>query len=338
MLLLSLAARSESTSVAPLPVGDYFKPPLVAGPVLSPNGKYIAVSTPINGRMNIAIIDLETRKGTAITNFGNFDVIGPTWIGNDRLLFSLGQSNSPTGPGQFDGGGLFVVSRDGKESRQLSKTVRESRASGQYRYRGIRLLRTLPGNDDEVFVVGNLRSFDSEDVYRLNLRNGRTTLITSDRPELAGRWTLDSERVPRVVSSWVKDTQIVVTHYRRSAEAPWQEVFRTDQTKGPSFAVLGFMSDNKTLMVAANPGRDTMAVYKFDPETKQFGDLLAQDPRYDMGADAGGGLVPGIITEPATDRVKGYFVNADKPRVVWIDEKEARTQAAIDNADRKSVV
>ncbi len=331
-LLLSAAAQGEAVSNAPLSVGDYLKQPVVANPILSPNGKYIAVSAPVNGRMNIVIIDLETRKGTAITNFGNFDVLGSTWVGNDRLLFSLGQTNSPTGPGQFDGGGLFLVSRDGKESKQLSKTVKETRTSGQYLHRGIGLLRTIPGNDDEVVVVGNLRSSDSEDVYRLNLRNGRTTLVTSNRPERASGWILDTDRVPRVMNSWIKDNQICVTHYRKSDDEPWQEIFRTDQTKGPSFAVLGFMSDNKTLMVAANPGRDTMAVYKFDPETKQFGDLLVQHPRYDMGADASGESVPGLITEPGTDRVKGYVVNADKPQTVWIDEKEARTQAAIDGA------
>ena len=66
--------------------------------------------------------------------------------------------NAPTGPGQFDGGGLFVVSRDGKESRQLAKTVRELRSSGQYVYRSLEFLRRIPGNDDEILVTGNLRS------------------------------------------------------------------------------------------------------------------------------------------------------------------------------------
>ena len=107
---------------------------------------------------------------------------------------------------------------------------------------------------------------------------------------------------------------------------------RTDRVKGPSFAVLGFMADDKSLMVAANPGRDTMAVYRFDPETKRLGEQLAQHPRYDMGADALGGSAPGVITEPETDRVKGFSVRADRPQTVWVDEKEAKTQATIDGA------
>ena len=39
-----------------------------------------------------------------------------------------------------------------------------------------------------------------------------------------------------------------------------------------------------------------------------------------------------VITEPETDRVLGFIVNAEKPQTVWVDEKEARTQATIDRA------
>ncbi|GAP36472.1 prolyl oligopeptidase family serine peptidase [Piscinibacter sakaiensis] len=334
MLSLSLVtAQAQAPAAAPPPIEDFFKNPAISGPQLSPNGKYLAVLTPVGERMNLAVVDLETRKGTAITNVSGFDVLEPRWIGNDRLIFSVGQQNSPTGAGQFAGGGLFVVSRDGKESRQLAKTVRETRSSGQFVYRRMEFLRRIPGTDEEILVAANLRSADSEDVYRLNLRTGRTALVTSSRPERTVEWVLDDKGVPRVARSWIKDTSQYIWHYRKDADSPFTEIARTDSAKGPSFAVLGFLSDGKTLMVAGNPGgRDTMAVYRFDPEAKQFGELLAQHPRYDMGADAQGEGVPGVILEPDTDRVKGYAVQADKPQVVWLDEKEAKTQAAIDGA------
>lgn len=321
----------EGKGIEP-PLADYFKPPQISSPSLSPNGKHLAVATPVRGRLNLAIVDLDTRKGTALTNFDSFDVLGVRWVGNDRLVFSLGQSNSPTGAGQFDGGGLFVVSRDGKESKKLSPTVRETRASGRAVYRGLEYLRSIPGNDNEILAVGNLRTEDADDVYRLDLRTGRSTLVTDDRPPLTSGWILDNKLQPRVVSSRIKDTLNWVIHYRKSVDAPWQEIARNQWAQGPTFAVLSFLSDDKTLLVASNQGRDTMAVYKFDPETGQLGEMLAQHPRYDMGADASGDRVPGIITEPETDRVIGYAVNGDKPELVWTDDKNAKTQATIDAA------
>jgi dipeptidyl aminopeptidase/acylaminoacyl peptidase len=330
---MAVSAQSNTeTKTGPLPVAEYLKLPQFGSPRLSPSGKYLAAVTPINGRLNLAVVDLETRKGTALTSFDSFDVLNVRWVGDERLMFTLGQQNTPTGPEGFEGGGLFVVSRDGKESRKLSPTVREMRHSWQFVYRGMSFLSRLPGTSDEVLVRGRLRSADAEDVYRLDLRNGRTVLVTSERPPRTSDWVLDSKRVPRVVTSWVKDTSQYIVYYRKTAESAWEEIARFDQAKGPGFSVLGFLSDDKTLMVASNAGRETMGVFKFDPEARKLGELLAQHPRYDMGADAMGYSVSGVMTEADSDRVTGYRVDAERPQTVWLDEKEARTQAAIDAA------
>ncbi|MEP6739618.1 MAG: alpha/beta fold hydrolase, partial [Caldimonas sp.] len=327
LLCLAVSSAYPQAASAPpsglTPLVDYLKPPLFASPTISPSGRYLAVSTPINGRRNLAVVDMDTRKGTSLTNFRDFDVIDVRWVGNDRIVFSLGQANSPTGPGQFDGGGFFVISRDGGESRKLAPTIRELRASRNFVLRSMELIHRIPGSTDEVLVAANLRSEDAEDVYRLNLVTGRTTVVSSDRPSRTSDWVLDNNLVPRVVTSWIKDTLIYVTYYRSAADAPWREIARTDRSTGRRFDVDSFLSDNKTLLVSSNEGRDTAAIFKFDPETKQYGELLAQHPRYDMD---------GVITEPDTDRLIGYFVNAEKPQTVWVDEKEAKTQATVDGA------
>ena len=323
----------EVTGLRPAPVEDYVKPPAFSRPTLSPDGRYLAVSVPVRGKMNLAIVDLETRKGTAITNVADFDVLGAHWVGNDRLVFDLGQLNSPTGPEQFDGGGLFMVSRDGKEFKKLAPTVREQIASNVNAIRRMEFLQTIPGNANEVLVTANLRSQDAEDVYRLDLRNGRTVLVTNDRPPYAESWILDSKGVPRVVMAGIKDTLTTVVSYRTSADAPWKEIARNERGSGTALIPLGFLSDDKTLMVASNAGgRDTMAVFKFDPETRQLGEVMAQHPKFDVGADVEGNAAGNIVTEPETDRVLGFVVSAEKPQTVWIDEKEARTQATIDKA------
>src|SRR5690349_10094306 len=112
------AAGADSPGVPTLE--ELLKPPTTALPTLSRTGKYLAITTPVAGRMNVAVIDMATRKGTLLTNFDDFDVVELHWVGDDRLVFSLGQRNAPTGAFEFQGGGLFMVSRDGKETRQLS--------------------------------------------------------------------------------------------------------------------------------------------------------------------------------------------------------------------------
>lgn len=326
-----LAGANSASAADPVSLEDFFKNPSLAGPMLSRSGKYLAATAPLKGRMNLLVLDLDTRKGNLLTSFEDFDVINVRWVGDERLVFSLGQANSPTGPGQFDGGGLFVVGRDGSGSRRLSPTIRETRGSGNNIYRGLSMVSTIPGSTDEIIASGRLTSADSVDLYRVNLNNGRTRLMTSGRPaDLTFEWLLDSKQVPRVVIAAVKDELTQVVYYRKSEDSPWGEIARFSRDKGSVLIPLAFESDDQMLQVATNVGRDTMAVYRYDPNARKLGDLVAAHPRYDMGADSQGGSVAGAVVDPEGNKILGYRVDADKPEITWIDEGRDKIQKLLD--------
>lgn len=337
------AAPADRAAAPPLSIEDVWRRPAIAEPRLSPNGRYFAVLAPVNDRLNIAVIDLETRNGVAVTNFREFDVQNVHWVGNERLVFTLGEYNAPSGAGLQDGGGFFMVSRDGRERKQLAPTVRDTRNQGANQYRSYSFLRSLPGNDEEILVEGTFRSTESSDVYRLNVRTGRAVLVTESRPErvqfagameggLGASWVLDRNLVPRVAVSSLKDVPVVVVHYRKDGSSPWQELTRFDQTRGPAFFPLSFEADNKTLLVATNSNRRTMAVYRYDPDAKALGELVAEHPRFDMGADASGRPVPGPLFDPKTEEPVGFRVAAEKTETVWTDPAYQRIQRMVDGA------
>lgn len=318
---------------AQLTIEDVWRPPEFASPVLSQDGKWLAATVPIRGRMNLSVMNLETRESKPLTGYTEFDVQNIVWVG-ERLLFSLGQNNTPTGPGQFDGGGLFVIDRDGSNIRRLSMTVRENRAMNNFTYRGLSFGRRIPGNTEEVIAVGNMTDEVSEDVYRLNIRTGKYTLISQGRPsDRTFNWILDQDLVPRVVTARIKDSLTQVVYYRKGANSPWQEIARFDAVKPGAIVPLAVESKSGMLRVASNQGRDTMAIFRFDPETKKLGEMIAAHPRYDMGADADGNRISGgVLVDPDTLEVRGVSVNAAIPQRVWTDEKYAATQAMLDRA------
>ena len=327
-----LMATLAQTPPGPVPLEELFRNPSLANVTLSSSGKYLAATAPHKGRQNLMVMDLETRKGSLLTAFDNFDVIEVNWVGDERLVFSLGQANTPTGPGQFDGGGLFVVGRDGSGARRLAPTVRESRDRRQI-HRSLEFARSIPGSTDEIIASGNQTSVDSEDLYRLNLNTGRTTLLTSGRPaDRTFSWILDGKLVPRAVTAGIRDELTRVVYYRKDGNSPWVELTRFSRDKGSVLVPLAIDNDDKNLIVASNRNRDTMAVYRYDPETKTLGEMLASHPRYDMGADAQGTRVAGVSIDPETNKLLGYRVEADKPEIVWTDESRAKTQQMLDAA------
>jgi len=326
-------AAGGSAATPPISVEEFVRLPAYSNPTVSRNGRYFAVTIPINGRLNLAVVDLETRKGTGLTNFSDCDVQGVRWVGNDRLVFTLGQTNTPTGPGQFDCGGLFTVHREGKEFRALSSTVRDQRRQNQFVYRGYSFLRTIPNNDEEILVEGNLRDAESSDVYRLNLLNGRASLVTDTRPTRTQDWLLDRNRVPRVVTSWIKDTTTQLVHYRKDEKSPWEEIARYEWTKPGKFIPLSFEADNQTLHVAMNAGRDTMAVYRYDPNARKTLGVVVEHPKFDMGASSDGGDAAGSsIVDSVTDELRGYEVEGERPQIIWLNEADKRLQRMLDGA------
>ncbi len=313
-------------------VEEIWKSPLLSGVTLSKSGRYLAATAPARGRMNIVVIDMESRKGTIITGYENYDVVGINWVGDSKIVYSLGQANSPTGAGQFDGGGLFVVGREGGANKQLSATLREQRARNNNVYRYYDFFRTIPNNEDEIIVSGNTTSEDSEDLYRMNLNTGRAAIITQGRPSnLTSDWMMDSKLVPRVVVAGVKDELTRVVFYRKGADSPWEEITRYSRDKGDVFVPLAFESDDQMLQIATNKGRNTMGVFRYDPSKKQVGELIASHPRFDMGADSQGASVSGVLVS-REDKIVGYRVDGDKPETVWTEESRAKLQQMLDAA------
>lgn len=316
----------------PPPIEEYVRPSAYASPIISPDGKHMAVSVGRGDRLNLAVIDLAGRKATPLTNFPDLDVIEYHWVGNDRLVFSLGQRNTPTGVDRLDGGGLFMISRDGKETRVLSPTLREAVAGGAAVYRGLSYLRRAPGSQEEILAAARERSIYSVDVYRVNVVTGRKELLTPDTPGRVQRWVLDRKGTPRLAISIDKERPVYTVFQRAADGSRWEALWSYDITTGPVVVPMGFDVDDKTLLVASNEGANTMGIYRYDLATRQRGELLARHPRFDMGADQSGEGVPGLVIDPKKESVVGFRVRAEKPQTVWTDPDYERLQRTIDQA------
>jgi dipeptidyl aminopeptidase/acylaminoacyl peptidase len=175
-----------------------------------------------------------------------------------------------------------------------------------------------------VIAEGRIRDAESVDVYRLNVANGRSVLLTPDRPTRTVRWVLDRNRVPRVTTSWIKDTNTYIVHYRKDEASPWQEIARYEDNKAGRFRPLHFEADNQTMHVAMDgEGMAATSIYRYDPNNRNRLDLVVENKRFDINRP---------IVDPVTDELLGYFIEGDKPQTVWLNEAERRRQATIDGA------
>ena len=86
---LATATSPTYTTAADIPVSEFFRLPSYSQMAMSPDGKKLAALAPVNGRENLVVIDLQTRKSTATTTFSTVDVNGFSWVDNGRLIFRV---------------------------------------------------------------------------------------------------------------------------------------------------------------------------------------------------------------------------------------------------------
>lgn len=76
----------------------------------------MALIAPTNGRMTLAVMDLETRAAVRLTNLRSSTINRVVWASNLRLTFTTGDGQGI----EFRGdGGMFGIDIDGANPRTL---------------------------------------------------------------------------------------------------------------------------------------------------------------------------------------------------------------------------
>ena len=323
-----LAIGAQAQQAKQYSVSDFFKNSDFAALRLSPNGEWMAAIGPYEGRRNLFTMRLSDRKAarlTSLTSKGreqdNRDIAFFYWANDERLIFGLDADGN-------ESYSLFAVNRDGTGQRELFRGNRGIVLFPTY----TRMLDRLRGDPDHILVTNNERSKFYPDVFRLNIYNGRMSRVETN-PGYFQYWMTDWDGNVRFAVGHpdsrgraLEDGELLrqLSYYRPAPDAEWQVVYATHEFDGPVFRPVAFAADNKSLYVATNEGRDTTALYAFDPETGQLGELIVADDRADIGA--------GLVISLKDRRPLWVSWQYELPEKVMLDEEFAALQATIDGA------
>ena len=323
-LACAMACLALASGATAQPVADFFRLPDVARPALSPAGTHLAVlGRGANGRMNLSVMDLETRRLESLSNLEKTDVVEVHWVNSRRLVFVTGNVTDPVGSAAYwRTGGLFAVDRDGKNARRLALPYGDGSAV-IVRPRFMRFMAAVAEDSDEIIVASNERNYEGSDVYRLNTRSARKTLLSFDTPGDVRLWALDRLGNPR--GAMTANNLTRQTHYRATAEGIWGKWAEGDFREPLTFPVAVDYDGSIIGMAYRNVGgspRDTQALVRLSA-TGAVTQVLAANPDYDVQEP---------VFDPVAKRLVGAALTTDRAQVLWFDERWAALQRQIDQA------
>ena len=311
MLIASpLAALSQVAGVAPIPIESFVRNAEFEDVSLSPDGKMLAVVARQKSRANLAVIDLDTRKLNWVTNFDQYDVYGYQWLDSKRLTVSIVDTLDDAS-GNIRYRGTFAVNTDGSGTREMG---------------GFSVLRESVEKPGTAIVLAGGRSRGPE-VYRMDTRTGQRDLLTFDNPGNVVFWIVDRRDEMRVAVSRDpdKDRDRVTLFHRADQKSPWvklQEFNSKELTIDP----IAFDFDNRTLYVRSNKGRNNVAIFRYDLDKKDVGELVSESATFDIGSlrfDISKQKLVGIGTGDRSESLSG---------MKWLDEDWQRVQKMVDSA------
>lgn len=147
----ALAAPAHAATET-IPTRDFFRHAEFQDVELSPDGQFLAVTTPRGRSVKAATVDLKTMKVIGGMNVRDYEIVYDlTWIGDRRFVFQLGRKvgslDQPVGLGQ-----LYAADANGKRIR-LVYPDRSSKLTSSHRTpRGVSVVSPLLDEPESVMI------------------------------------------------------------------------------------------------------------------------------------------------------------------------------------------
>jgi dipeptidyl aminopeptidase/acylaminoacyl peptidase len=268
--LLAAAGITRAEEVPPqFPVKDFFSNPERAYFRLSEDGRTLGFMQPVAApdggrRLNVFVQPLEgsrlVGKPRQLTSETARDISLYYWKGSHTILYDK----------DFGGDENFhVVAVDVTSGKVTDLTPGDKvRAS---------ILDILLDDPQHILVSHNRRDARVFDVYRIDLRTGKETLVAQNPGDIVG-WMTDHKGRLRIAMKTEGLNSIVL--YRADEKGAFKPIITTDYKTAvdPAF----FTFDNRKLYAISNRGRDKKALVVIDPAKPDAEDLLYAHPDVDL--------------------------------------------------------
>ena len=244
-------------------------------------------------------------------------------LGNYRtLLFGLALEG-------YETGGIFAIDADGSNTRIIMPTVVEQ-VTPDLNVRISSILDTLPDNDDEILIQGNLvfKHGDNPSVYRVDLKTAKRKTIV-DNPGNVISWLTDWQGNVRL-GIRVDRKQITLLH-RWPDQRPWGELSTLNLAR-LDYVPLEFSPDGRSLYSLEDIDGLGAALVKVDLTNKARSEILFDPPEgevLDTILDFQTHEVVGALYQDERLRARAHYFNPEWAR------RQSQVDAALPNRDNR---
>ena len=292
-LLAQSPAPPPPAATHPVSLDDLYSEPNVVDAAISPSGRYLAVVMRRATDDILVVMDLQSNDKKIIT-YTKPEQAGKKlflhmstvyWKTDERLLFRVTIRPDESlvltlmsSKLYMLGDRLFAINRDGSKLTPLLADNHNSALEGAFDLGAI--MSFLPKDPQHILMV--LDGFNGRSLFKVDLETGLGEQMERPNENVVGWWLdVDGNPVVRVMASSGS-----IRLFRKDEEGKWRRFYTMrirEMKERPEYEAVG-PSDQpgKYYVLARPPGRDRTGIYLYDLEKEVFGDVLFENPTYDL--------------------------------------------------------
>ena len=336
--LLALPLCSAAQEQQPLTGFEAFaQEPAMSSASVSPDGSHLATLQRFakDGKQFLLIYDLgDMAKRPVTLGSDRMDIVSAGWANNERLLVRFRQDLETLdrlGADTRQVSKLATVDRQGKRWLEIPRRRADRRsefAKTAQQFGGAGVFDRLPKDDDHILMTYDDDQNFVADIFRVNVETGSAQRVAKNSNRVSITY-MDDDGDPRLATRFDAGAQAVIHLARLKGQTEWIEIGRTEANMGSAssifgaFRLVGPPSSNE-FYVLSNHESDTSAIYTYDLETREFGEMQFMHPRYDATG------VRTRLDEEKNDVIIGFTFTGKAGDVYLVDPEEKALYDAID--------
>ena len=337
VVLLALPLLSAAQQQQTLTGFEAFaQEPAMSSAAVSPDGKRIATLQRFakDGKQFLLIYELGDMARKPVTlGSDRMDIVSAGWANNDRLIVRFRQDVETLqrlGADTRQVSKLATVDRKGKRWLEIPRKRadrRSARARTLQEFAGASVFDLLPKDDDHILIRYDDDQNRVADIFRVNVETGSAQRVAKNSNRISVTY-MDDDGDPRLATRFDEGDQAIIELARLKGETDWIEIGRTQaNVEGASrifeaFRLVGPPSSNE-FYVRSNHDTDTVAIYTYDLESREFGEMQFLHPQYDATG------VRTRLDEEKNDVIIGFTFTGKAGDVYFVNQKEEALYDAI---------
>lgn len=256
-----------------VPLEHWALPRTMGNVRLSPDGKYLAYirNQSKKGEPLIEVLEVDNLKGEPYRiGAKSMEINGFDWISPEDMTISFSKQVSKKIKGFNQGAFKSKLARFSMDDKKFDELTDDNTS--------ITLQNSLVDEPNHVLMRYSKyergQSRRAPNYYKVNLKSGARELVLKGSQEFTG-YGFDKFGNPRVATSRTNDNQYTLYHHRPVGGSGWTEFARHDRDSFETFSFVGLVEGSPNeVYVLANNGHDKVGLWKYNIQTKSFGQMV----------------------------------------------------------------